>query len=89
MTIQAHPQEILSLDWNKWQPYLIATGSIDRFIRVWDCRMIKQGNVSGVLATANCVKELGGHEYAVRKVQWSNFSPDLLASASYDMTCRM
>lgn len=50
--------------------------------------MIKQANAGGP-PTANCVKELGGHEYAVRKVQWANFSADVLASASYDMTCRM
>lgn len=32
---------------------------------------------------------LQGHEYAVRKVAWSPHLPDLLLSASYDMTCRM
>ncbi|KAG8831295.1 peroxisomal targeting signal 2 receptor [Serendipita sp. 399] len=91
ITIQAHPGEVLTLDWNKWQPYILATGGIDRTIRVWDCRMVKTPTSlsSGQTATANCTKELVGHEYAVRKVQWSNFSPDKLASASYDMSCRM
>jgi peroxin-7 len=32
---------------------------------------------------------LAGHEYAVRKVAWSPHLPDLLLSASYDMTCRV
>lgn len=86
VSIQAHSGEVLSLDWNKWQPYTLATGSVDRLIRVWDTRMVKSGdNNTGAV----CIKELGGHEYAVRKVQWGNFAPDLLASASYDMSCRI
>jgi peroxin-7 len=36
-----------------------------------------------------CEAQLAGHEYAVRKVQWSPHRPDVLASASYDMTCRV
>jgi hypothetical protein len=36
-----------------------------------------------------CEAQLMGHEYAVRKVQWSPHRPDVLASASYDMTCRV
>lgn len=32
---------------------------------------------------------LQGHEYAVRKVAWSPHLPDVLLSASYDMTCRI
>ena len=37
----------------------------------------------------DCEVELPGHEYAIRKVQWSPHRADVLASASYDMTCRM
>ena len=32
---------------------------------------------------------LQGHDYAVRKLAWSPHLPDLLLSASYDMTCRV
>ena len=32
---------------------------------------------------------LAGHDYAVRKVAWSPHLPDVLLSASYDMTCRV
>ena len=38
---------------------------------------------------AICESEMAGHEWAVRKVQWSPHRPDVLASASYDMTCRV
>lgn len=88
LTVQAHNGEVLCLDWNKWQRGLIATGSVDRTIKIWDCRMIKN-NTSTSSNGAECILQLPGHEYAVRKVQWSNYSGDLLASASYDMTCRM
>lgn len=46
------------------------------------------GNV-GPQVGGVCEMELQGHEYAVRKVQWSPHRPDVLASASYDMTCRV
>ena len=32
---------------------------------------------------------LMGHEYAIRKVTWSPHLPDVLLSASYDMSCRV
>ena len=35
------------------------------------------------------VATLLGHEYAVRKVAWSPHSPNILASASYDMSARI
>lgn len=35
------------------------------------------------------VANLLGHEYAVRRVSWSPHHSNRLASASYDMTCRL
>ena len=79
------------MDWNKYRPFLLATAGVDKAIKVWDCRMVKLGAdaaqnpaVGGV-----CETHLAGHEYAVRKVQWSPHRADVLASASYDMTCRV
>ncbi|KAJ7255493.1 WD40 repeat-like protein [Mycena haematopus] len=60
---------------------------VDKLAKVWDCRMIKlqeTGNVGGA-----CETQLLGHEYAVRKVQWSPHRAEVLATASYDMTCRV
>ena len=73
---------------------VLAAGGTDRAVRVWDCRMINPSGVGdpGQETTkigGVCETELLGHEYAVRKVQWSPHRADLLASASYDMTCRM
>ena len=91
--------EVLSIDWNKYRPYVLAAAGTDKKVRVWDCRMIKPpGAGSGMgpgmedgapVVGAKCEVELLGHEYAVRKVQWSPHRPDVLASASYDMTCRV
>jgi len=35
------------------------------------------------------VAVLEGHEFAVRRVRWSPHKPDVLASASYDMSLRV
>lgn len=93
LTVQAHPTEVLSLDWNKYQPHLIATGSVDRTIRVHDLRMAssQQAQVppTPTMQPNVTVATLLGHEYAVRKVAWSPHTPNVLASGSYDMTCRI
>jgi len=73
------PSEALTHDWNKYRPSTIATAGVDRLIRTFDIRAPAQGPVV----------VLAGHDYAVRKISWSPHLPDLLLSASYDMTCRV
>lgn len=87
LTVPASGTEILTLDWNKYRPFVLASAGVDKVIKVWDCRMIKIGEVGAVGGI--CETQLAGHEYAVRKVQWSPHRAEVLASASYDMTCRM
>ncbi|KAH8091654.1 WD40 repeat-like protein [Cristinia sonorae] len=92
LTVPASGTEILSLDWNKYRPFLLASAGVDKVIKVWDCRMVKTGPEAAGAPPAvggMCEAQFVGHEYAVRKVQWSPHRPDLLASASYDMTCRV
>lgn len=36
-TIPAHKYEILTCDWNKYADHVIATGSVDKTIRLWVC----------------------------------------------------
>ncbi|KAF8757738.1 WD domain, G-beta repeat [Rhizoctonia solani] len=90
LTIPAHGTEILSLDWNKYRPWVLASSSVDKSVKIWDARQI-QSNPTGEqgLVGGTCEIDLLGHEYAVRKVQWSPHRADLLATASYDMTCRV
>ncbi|RPD59058.1 WD40 repeat-like protein [Lentinus tigrinus ALCF2SS1-7] len=91
LTVPASGGEVLTLDWNKYRPFLIATGGVDKAIKVWDCRMVKLGPEAAQAPAVGgvCETHLAGHEYAVRKVQWSPHRADVLASASYDMTCRV
>lgn len=87
LTVPASGSEVLSIDWNKYRPMILASAGVDKVIRVWDCRMLQRGEVAQLGGT--CESQLLGHEYAVRKVQWSPHKADVLATASYDMTCRM
>jgi peroxin-7 len=73
------PSEALTQDWNKYRDTVIATAGVDRTIRVFDIRSPGAGPI-GVLP---------GHEYAIRRISWSPHLPDVLLSASYDMTCRV
>ena len=57
----------------------MATAGVDRLVRTFDIRAPGQGPLT----------VLAGHEYAVRRVAWSPHLPDVLLSASYDMTCRV
>ncbi|GLB41679.1 putative WD40 repeat-like protein [Lyophyllum shimeji] len=87
LTVPASSTEVLTLDWNKYRPFVLASGGVDKLVNIWDCRMIKPGElnqVGGVRETP-----LFGHEYAVRKVQWSPHRAEILSTASYDMTCRV
>jgi len=76
--IHAHDNEILCLDWNKYREYTIATGCVDRSIRVWD---VRKG--------ATPLNVLNGHDLAVRRLRFSPHSDSLLASCSYDMTVKI
>ena len=91
LTIAAHPTEVLSLDWNKYHSHLIATGSVDRSIRIHDLRMATNAlpSPTPTMQPPATVASLLGHEYAVRRVAWSPHSANILASGSYDMTARI
>ncbi|KAG1834104.1 WD40-repeat-containing domain protein [Suillus variegatus] len=89
LTVPASGTELLSLDWNKYRPFVLATAGVDKMVKVWDCRMVQSANMSAQAIGGVCEIQLPGHEYAVRKVQWSPHRPDILATASYDMTCRI
>lgn len=93
LTIPASGTEILSIDWNKYRPFTLASAGVDKVVRIWDCRMVKlgpdAGAAQGPAVGGMCEAQLVGHEWAVRRVQWCPHHPDLLATASYDMTCRV
>ena len=39
LTVRAHQHEILTADWCKYNDCIVATGSTDKTIRLWDVRM--------------------------------------------------
>eukprot|EP00796_Vickermania_ingenoplastis_P000851 gene850-486_t len=67
-------QIILSIDFNKHEPNLFATGGVDRTVRVWDARRANQPLAS-----------LPGHDQACRRVRWAPQHRTMLASGGYDM----
>ncbi len=73
--IRGHDNEILSMDFNKYENF-IATSGTDGLIKLWDLR-----------ATSDLpIMTLQGHTLAVRRIKFSPFHANILASASYDMS---
>lgn len=83
------PAEALCLDWCKYNDSLLAVGSVDRCLRLFDVR--KGGGAGGghPSAASPVVAAFHGHAYAVRRVAFSPHQETVLASASYDMTVRL
>lgn len=86
--------EILTCDYNKYRPTVLATGSVDKSIKIWDIRMISNIQNPKTIPHRNKVgpspiNKLIGHDFAVRKIQWSPHDSDVLMSCSYDMTCKV
>tara|TARA_B110001452_G_C15228052_1_gene425559 strand:+ start:1454 stop:2473 length:1020 start_codon:yes stop_codon:yes gene_type:complete len=75
LTVVAGEQEILSVDWNKYDENCFATGGVDKTVRLWDLR-----------APHTPVQSLAAHTFAVRRVRFCPHSASQLLSASYDMS---
>ena len=68
----AHTDEIYSLDFSPFNEFLLASGSADENVSVWDLR-----NLTRALSTLPTEKN------AVIKVQWSPFASSVLGSCGY------
>lgn len=73
----AHAAAVLCADWDKYSPNIV-TSSADQAICIWDQRNLERP-----------LQFLTGHTLAVRKVKYSPYFGNILASASYDMTVRI
>ncbi|EGW31577.1 uncharacterized protein SPAPADRAFT_62194 [Spathaspora passalidarum NRRL Y-27907] len=87
--------ETLSCDWNKYKSTVIASAGTDKSVRIWDLRMISKldqpySPISNThIRGPTPLNELLGHQFAVRRVQWSPHDSKELVSTSYDMTARI
>jgi peroxin-7 len=66
------------MDWNKYVPHQIVTGSVDTSIRIFDLRMSQAP-----------LEQLNGHQFAVRRLKCSPHNGNIIGSVSYDMSLRL
>lgn len=69
---------MLTCDWSEHDDNIIATGGSDNLIKGWDLRYL-----------TNPLFQLYGCSYAVRRICFSPFNSNILASVSYDHTSRI
>lgn len=71
--VNAHSDAVNALSWCPTSEYILATGSADKTIGIWDVRML----------TAK-VHALVGHQDAVSSLAWNPTKDAILGSAGYD-----
>ncbi|CED84147.1 Peroxisomal targeting signal type 2 receptor [Phaffia rhodozyma] len=87
--------EVLSFDWNKYKEGIIATTLTDSSIQTYDLRANRLSAPTSTVIPSNVgptslpVHRLEGHVYPAKKVAWSPWRADVLASGGYDMTTRV
>lgn len=72
-SVVAHDSEVNCVDFNPYYEYVMATGSTDKSVKLWDLRYISKP-----------MHELTGHKDEILQVQWSPHDQSVLASASAD-----
>lgn len=83
---QAHTNEILSIDWNKYDQFQFISGSSDCALKIWDWKFVGIGNP--IDFAPKPLHVLNGHQRAVRKVKCNPWNRSQFISAGYDMTIR-
>ena len=76
--VDAHTKEINCLAFNPFSEFLLATGSADNTVALWDLRSLKTK-----------LHSLEGHTEEIYQVQWSPHNETVLASASLDRRLNM
>lgn len=73
--------EVLTCDWNKYNPFLLAAGTSEGRVFLWDIRKCTDGNFRSPTILLESVL---AHQLPVRSVRWSPFYSSVLATGSYD-----
>ncbi|KYQ90256.1 WD40 repeat-containing protein [Tieghemostelium lacteum] len=73
-TSTCHKDSVMSLAWNSQQRNILASGSGDKTIKIWD------------LTTQDCLNTFSVHKDKVQTLQWNSQEKTVLISGSYDKT---
>lgn len=79
MSILVTNSEVLSCDWCKFDENIIACGSSDSLINIFDIRLCSKGPF--------CT--LFGHQKAIRRLRFSSHYQSLISSISYDFSTKV
>ena len=70
----SHTDAVLGLSWNQQQRHILASGSADHVVKIWD------------LSTCQCLASFTHHKDKVQAVQWHPLERTVLATGGYDGT---
>ncbi|KAG7542303.1 WD40 repeat [Arabidopsis thaliana x Arabidopsis arenosa] len=70
----SHTKSVIGLAWNKEFRNILASGSVDKQVKVWD------------VATETCQITMEHHTKGVQSVAWNHYAPEVLLSGSFDRT---